>query len=231
MPNMTLENCVCIGGAGYSVALGAASHLTISESEVLVRVSRDVEFSIPLLEVSSIDISGPGTVTSGGGFAGGGFGVGGALQGMAVSMILNSLTTKSKIHTFVSLITNVGELHFHYAGMEPTALRIALSPAFTVLRRQDPIWQRNRLDVLEFERKYRGLPDSEFDRLSARIYQPLPKSPNETADELVRLEYPVGAGNSSGPFGRCPSCRSTILLDALECPKCKAKFECIRPGR
>lgn len=217
MPNITLENCVCLGGTGYPVSPGTSSYLTFSEAEAVIRVSRDASLSIPLLEVSGVEISGPGSVTSGGGFAGGGFGVEGALQGMAVAVILNALTTKSKIHTFISLITNVGELHFHYSGMEPSALRIALAPVFTALRRQDPTWQRNRLEVLEFERKYRGLPESEFALLSARICQPLSKQPNGPTEKS-------DGSFLEAPLGRCPSCKTTILLDSPECPKCKAIF-------
>ena len=204
MPNVILQNCVCLGGVGYPIVPGMEYDLTLSESEVVFHTSRDSSHSIPLIEVCSLDITGPGTVTTGGGFIGGGFGVEGALTGVAIASILNALTTKSKIHTFISFITNIGELHFHYSGMEPSALRIALASVFTTLRRLDPAWQQARLATLEFERKYRGLPDHEFDRLLSRIVQ-LPPQPQATT-------------------GRCPSCSAIIPFKSIKCCECGAIF-------
>jgi hypothetical protein len=154
---------------------------------------------------------------TGGGFAGGGFGVEGALQGIAVATVLNALTTKSKIHTFVAVITNVGELHFHYAGMEPSALRVALASTYTALRRLDPNWQRARLAALEYDKKHRGLSDHEFERLATRILQPLPAHP----EVAPAMQAPAAV---AGPLGMCPSCKTIIQLHADECPKCKALF-------
>jgi hypothetical protein len=91
-------------------------------------------------EVDDIRVSGPGTVTSGGGFVGGGFGVESAMQGIAVATLLNLVTTTSKVHTYITLSSIRGELHFHYAGMEPGAVTVALAPVFTSLRRMNPRW-------------------------------------------------------------------------------------------
>ena len=215
MTNLTLEDCVCLGGAGYPIAAGASCHLAMSPVQVLVQASRDGSFAIPLVEVCSIEITGPGVVTSGGGFAGGGFGVEGALQGIAIAVVLNALTTRSKIHTFVTVATNVGELHFHYAGMEPAALRMAMASTFSALRRQDPEWQKSRLAVLEFEREHRSLSPEDFERLKSRILQSQAYIPSET----VALPSPA-----QGPLGSCPNCRTTISLHAAECSKCKAQF-------
>ena len=217
MPSVTLEACVCLGSAGYPVSPGSSCHLVLSDAAVAVHAGKDMSVSVPLLEVCSIDISGPGTVTTGGGFAGGGFGVEGALQGIAVATVLNALTARSKIHTFVTVITNVGELHFHYAGMEPSALRVALASTYTALRRLDPNWQRARLAALEYDKKYRGLPDHEFERLATRILQPLPPHP----EVAPATQAPAAV---TGPLGMCPSCKTIIQLHADECPRCKALF-------
>jgi len=40
------------------------------------------------------------------------------------------LTTNTKIHTFMQIVSDTGEVFLHYAGLEPGALRIALSPVF-----------------------------------------------------------------------------------------------------
>jgi hypothetical protein len=75
-------------------------------------------------------------VTSGGGFIGGGFGVEGAIVGIGVASLLNALTTKTNTFTFtfMQLETTDGEVFFHYGAMEPSALRMELSPVFVALR-------------------------------------------------------------------------------------------------
>lgn len=217
MENVTLASCVCLGSAGYPISAGISCHIVFSDTAVAVHANREVSFMVPMLELCSIDITGPGSVTSGGGFIGGGFGVEGALQGMAIAAVLNAVTTKSKIHTFITMITNVGELHFHYSGMEPSALRIALAGTFTTIRKQDPNWQETRLAVLQSERKYRGLSDLDFERLSSRVVQPLSATANAS---------PVGplSDTLSEPLGKCPNCDSIIPLYSEECPKCQALF-------
>src|SRR5262249_16799941 len=97
-----------------------------SEDALLGAVQPIQEETIPYPEIVDFSITGPGTVTTGGGFIGGGFGVAGALEGMAVAAVLNALTSRTKVHTFIGLVTHQGELFLHYEGMEPGALRIAL---------------------------------------------------------------------------------------------------------
>lgn len=143
--------------------------LTFGPAALSVLPRDDLKFTIPYAEIASMDISGPGSVTRGGGFIGGGFGVEGALEGMAVATVLNALTTKTKIHTFISITTNIGELHLHYSGMEPGALRIALSPVVFALRRLDPVWRQGRLDALRFALAEKQLSDNEFQVLSERL--------------------------------------------------------------
>jgi len=88
---------------------------------------------------------------------------------MAIASALNALTTVSKIHTFITITTNIGELNFHYGSMEPGALRIALAPVFTTLRRLNPAWRQERLATLSLAHSEGNLSQVEFDRLSQRL--------------------------------------------------------------
>ncbi|WP_157119160.1 hypothetical protein [Azohydromonas lata] len=212
----TLQGNIYLGGSGYPLVPGVSCDVTFSDQEIRVRALRGASFSIPLIEVCSIEISGPGNVTKGGGFIGGGFGVDGALAGIALAGILNALTTKSEIHTFLAVTSNVGEMHLHYPGMEPAALRIALADTFTRLRRLDSAWQRQRISILEMQKEYGQLSEEDFDRLKERVIHSLQQNPTQTISATV-FELPKDIGS-------CPSCHTTIPLSSQECPKCRAMF-------
>lgn len=85
-------------------------------------------------DVIAIQVTGPGTISSGGGFIGGGFGVEGAITGIAIGALLNKLTTRTQVFTFIQIETVKGEIFLHYPGAEPGALRIELSPVFVQVR-------------------------------------------------------------------------------------------------
>lgn len=172
MHDVVLEACACLGGCGYPLSPGDAATLSFGASALSIRLSDGASFAVPYFELASIDISGPGTTTTGGGFMGGGFGVTGALEGMAIAAVLNALTTKSKVHTFVSLTTNIGELHLHYGGMEPGALRISLAPIYVVLRRLSPAWRKERLAALQFAQMHGAISEAEFAHLKGRLDEP-----------------------------------------------------------
>ena len=204
--SLKIEQCTVLGSAGYPLIAGDAIELHFNHSSVAVSNPEGPEFEIPYLELAEISITGPGGVKSGGGFVGGGFGVEGAVQGMAVALVLNTLTTKTKIHTFISLITNVGELHLHYSQLEPSALRIGLAEVFTKLRRLDAAWTQSRLGVLQVRHDAKEISDEMYDSLKKRL--------------LTDPILPEPAQRN----GRCPSCKATIPLIASECPKCHALF-------
>jgi len=63
-----------------------------------------------------------GVVRKGGRYAGGGFGVLGAAEGMAMAALLNSLTTKTSIHTTVRLEAQDAELFFFTDQAPPKTL-------------------------------------------------------------------------------------------------------------
>ncbi len=179
---VSVKKCTVLGGAGYIFDAGDTVDLVFHSDKLIVQADESMSAEIPYLELIDILICGPGTVVTGGGFIGGGFGVEGALDGMAAATILNMVSTRSKIHTFLTLTTHLGELHLHYGGMEPNALRISLSEVFTVLRRLDPTWLNNRLQKLEVLHEQKLLNDVEFERLKQRLFFPPKPSARPSKD-------------------------------------------------
>lgn len=141
---------------------------------------------------------------------------------MAVATVLNLLTSKTKVHTFLTLIANFGELHLHYAGMEPSALRIALAPVYVHLRRLDPVWQESRLKLLHAQQAAGRLSANDFAAAKRRLEVTSDwKDPVWEAEELKRLQQ---TALQNGPEGQCPNCDSVILLASESCARCKASF-------
>lgn len=219
--NPSLADCTVLGANGFPFAIGTRINLSFDANNVhCTNAARIASFS--LAELAELNISGPGSVSSGGGFIGGGFGVDGALEGMAVATVLNLLTTKTKVHTFLTLIANFGELHLHYAGMEPSALRMALAPVYVRLRRLDPVWQESRLKILATQHSAGLLTDDDLSAAKKRLLVSSDwKDPILEAAELQHLHQ---AALDGGPKGQCPNCNNIIPLHADTCPKCKAVF-------
>lgn len=203
---VNVKQCIVLGGCGYVFPEGDVVDLEFGHDAFVIQSGDSTIEHISYLEVVEINIDGPGRVTSGGGFIGGGFGVAGAIEGMAVATILNRLMSRTKIHTFITLVTHMGELHLHYGDMEPGALRIALSWVFSTLRKFDPKWIHTQLERLEEMHTQKALSDSEFERLKQRL-----------------VARPLRA-DLSARMGKCPSCEEKIPLLSQECPKCKAYF-------
>ena len=134
---LDLTECTVLGGGGFPFNAGEKLAIRF-DGDTVTFLGQPNAATISLAELVDISVSGPGSVTSGGGFAGGGFGIEGAISGIALAGVLNAVTSRTKIHTFISLICNFGELHLHFAGMEPSALRIALAPVHVRLRQLDP---------------------------------------------------------------------------------------------
>ena len=207
LPNTPiLQNCTVLGVAGLPFVPEEAVHIEFFTESLMINAGERTSAEIPYLELAQIDISGPGTVTKGGGFIGGGFGIDGAIQGIALASILNTLTTRSKVHTFLTLITNVGEIHLHYGAMEPSALRISLSEVFVAHRRFSASWIQDRLQTLECNLNFKNISPEAFETFKERL---LKCQNDEKATER---------------FGLCPACNTKISLTAEECPKCRAMF-------
>jgi hypothetical protein len=216
-----LTNCVVVGQSGFPFEVGDSLNLYFDEREVSCRGSEQLAKFL-MLELVSVSVSGPGSVTSGGGFIGGGFGFDGALQGMAVAGILNALTSSTKIHTFVTLTTNFGELHLHYSSMEPSVLRMSLADVFVKLRRQTPGWIQEREQLIDSHVDLGQLTVEEAGTLKNRL-KSRPIWPNPRADaEAQRL---IGEQTlEAGPKGTCPNCERVIPLLSETCKYCKANF-------
>lgn len=209
-----IQQCTVLGGDGYPIAAGELVDLVFRNESFVVRYGNVENIYTHYLEVQEISITGPGTITSGGGFVGGGFGVDGALQGMAIAMVLNRLTSKSKIHTFISITSHLGEIHLHYSGMEPSALRIALSRVFTTMRRLDPEWTRSRMNRIETHLHEKLFNEIDYDRYKNRLLTPLKQDP-----------IPAQKPKSVLPeYGMCSYCKAQISSLSKSCPKCTAIF-------
>lgn len=168
---LRLDHCTVLGGAGYALRVGSEITVAFERDRALLWPDTgraDIE-TIPYVEIKSITIGGPGSVTTGGGFIGGGFGVEGALEGMAIALVLNALTTRAKIHTMIEIITLRGEIFLHYGKMESTALRIYLSPVFACLRDLDVSWVTDQLERMAALRDRQILSEDEFARLKQRL--------------------------------------------------------------
>jgi hypothetical protein len=84
-------------------------------------------------DVTSIEIGGPGLVTSGGGYIGGGLGPAGAAEGIAIAAVLNALTRRTRITNIIQIQAANTELFFLEAKTPPQDLRIRLSPGLVAL--------------------------------------------------------------------------------------------------
>lgn len=220
---ITIKRCTVLGGVGYPFASGELLDLSFGRQNLAIKANGTLPIDVPYFEIVDISISGPGSVTSGGGFVGGGFGVEGAVEGIAAATVLNFLTTRTKIHTFITILSHVGELHLHYSSMEPSALRIALSGVFTTLRRLDPTWIRSRLERLEHQHTAELIDKEEFERLKQRLLSP-PEVPTHSKVSSATKDEPLEQERLEGPNGECPNCESIIPLLSLECPKCTVLF-------
>jgi hypothetical protein len=204
-----LKGCLFLGGSRSSLSVGEKYDVAFNDAvEIYYAESQAVRILYP--EVSALRVNGPGAVTSGGGFIGGGFGVEGAVEGMAVAAVLNALTTRTKINTYLSLETASGELHFHYSLMEPGALRVALSPVFTLLTRFDPAWFAAQEEKLDWCKKLGFLDESTQAALRAAL-----------------LRTPLAPQPSTG---ECPKCKTLVELEIPKCRKCGMTYDKGLPG-
>lgn len=135
---LTLADCTVLAAPGFRLEPGDTAKLTFRRNVLTILARHDIQERIYTPEICDIVISGPGTVTTGGGFMGGGFGIEGALGGMALASVMNALTTTTKVHTYLALVCTRGELHLHLSTIEPGALRIAMAPIFVLMRHFDP---------------------------------------------------------------------------------------------
>jgi hypothetical protein len=131
-----VQRCRVLGGHGLPPRVGEIWELVFTDDEIRLVDMALGETAVPLSDVTAIEIGGPGAKKQGGGFIGGGFGLGGAAEGMLIASALNMLTTRTSIDTVICIQTKTAELFLHHGEATPDALRMQLSPAFTVLRQR-----------------------------------------------------------------------------------------------
>lgn len=220
-PTLIVRDCTVLGGSGFPFSAGDILSLAFKDHTVSCRSpGQAARFS--LVELSELSVTGPGTVTTGGGFMGGGFGVEGAMQGIAIAGVLNALTTKKKIHTLVTLTTNFGELHLHYGGMDPGPLRIYLSDVFVKMRRMNTQWVQERDALIAAQLALGGISAEEAALFKSRLSSP-PAWPNLQADVDTAMQMEAEPIKHD-PEGICPNCDKVIPLHSQTCKYCNANF-------
>lgn len=125
-----LPSSPVLNAAGFELSAGERCEVVFLGSAIEISRPSQAAESVPWSELREIEITGPGTVTSGGGFIGGGIGLEGAAEGMLMAGVLNAISTKSKVQTVVGLLFISRELWLLHDVLEPLALRIELAPVF-----------------------------------------------------------------------------------------------------
>jgi hypothetical protein len=125
-------NFAVLGGSGWDLAnsLWSSVQLVISEEALILSpVHGGPVTSIPIDTLMAIEAYGPGTTSTNAGLVGGGFGLEGAALGILAASVINAATTRTATNTFLRLATPCAELFLHTSEVEPTPLRMKLSPA------------------------------------------------------------------------------------------------------
>jgi hypothetical protein len=144
---VVVPDCRVLGGHGLSLKVGQVLALIFEQDKL--RSCAENEDTVPYDDITAIEIGGPGATQAGAGFFGGGFGLQGAAEGMLIATALNMLTTRTKINTAICLQTRTTELFLHHGDVTPDALRVRLSPVFTMLRQRQGAESRNRDDATD----------------------------------------------------------------------------------
>ena len=219
---LRLDGCIVLGGCGYRLSAGREVVVEFHHDLIAIYIDSialagpagaDIRISYP--ELVGLQIDGPGSVSRGGGFIGGGFGFEGALEGIAIATVLNALTTRTKIHTFIQIASDSGEIFLHYGGLEPGALRMALSPVFLRLRKLDHTHIASRIARFEALRLRDVIDDQELARLTTQVTR---------ADDALTT---VASGRpQTDEWLQCQSCRRVVRLTEADkhiCPLCKQR--------
>jgi hypothetical protein len=167
-----------LGGHGWAppertiVGLGVTDeHLVISDAEATTIIR-----SLPWNQVYGLDTTGPGAVTTNAGIIGGGFGVWGAIKGIAAAEVINRVTSRTTVNSFVAIQGEGGGTVLHTSYFTPDQLRIMFSPAYGSLAKRltgtprsgtaDAIEQLERLVKLK---EAGALSDEEFEAMRRRL--------------------------------------------------------------
>jgi predicted RNA-binding Zn-ribbon protein involved in translation (DUF1610 family) len=177
--NRVLIGCTVAGGYGHDFSAGSRCNIFFDRDHA--RVSGDGSALDLAYEGMTLEIGGPGEVTSGGGFFGGGFGARGAAEGMAIASVLNALTTKTNIQTVVGIETNDCQLVVMWDKATPEQLKLTLAPVnghiksarkkvetSSASRSADPVEQLERLAELQ---KAGALNPEEFEAAKRKVIE------------------------------------------------------------
>lgn len=119
-----------LGGSGWSLQTQFLYFLFVEKDFLNLQPElHGLNISIPFEALTAIEISGPGTEFRNAGVIGGGFGMAGAAIGMLTASLVNAATTQSTTNTFLRISTRDAEVFLHTSAIEPSALRMYLSPA------------------------------------------------------------------------------------------------------
>lgn len=126
-----------LGGHGWDSEKGNTFLFSLSGMDIiLANLSRMTTSRLAIGDVIDIEISGPGKETSNAGLIGGGFGVEGAIKGITAATIVNILTTRSSVRTFIRIATRESEIILFTSDIEPDDARIYLSQVYASTRNQ-----------------------------------------------------------------------------------------------
>jgi hypothetical protein len=125
-----LTECVYLGGYGVESGLAPADRVDLYFTQHGVWLTKTGGFKpylrVPYAESRTLEFEG-GTVRTGGGFMGGGFGALGAAEGMAIASLLNSLTSKTSVHTTIRFEAERAEIFLFTDRALPRNLEVRLA--------------------------------------------------------------------------------------------------------
>lgn len=120
-----------LGGSGWEDRKGDLLLLSCRDGSLCFSDIKKCEtIEVGFADFVGAEITGPGKQTTDFGVVGGGFGLEGAAKGILVAAVVNALTTRTTIDTFLRLTTRESEVFLHTASSEPSDLRVILSPLF-----------------------------------------------------------------------------------------------------
>ena len=148
-----------LGGSGWKFTKGDWGFISCrADCLALSNMLTQEEVCIPYTRLVGLEVTGPGKESSNAGLMGGGFGVAGAIQGILVASVVNMLTTSTRTNTFLRISTSDAEVHLHMSTLEPSELRLLMSPAFVQM-------ESNNRNQIIIKNKYERLLSDEFEKL------------------------------------------------------------------
>lgn len=174
---------VVIGGSGYPIAARVGCRLEFAPDKVyiykLVAGNKgETVATVEYVEVVSLQVGGPGVITTGGGWVGGGFGAEGIIMGVIFADVMNKMTTSSRIETIIQFSTTTGVLVIFNNLYMPEELSIILSPIVNRIvnsQRKPTTPSVNSVEQLQKLAQLRAdgtITEDEFQRLKAAIIGP-----------------------------------------------------------